>query len=160
MSQDSQKADSIAHRFFSKLAQLVHHARATVPTSTASPKLDRWFNLESPDPELFKEPTRPYRSLSSLPTPPPPFTIHVLLAVPELAHNQVLVHLPPGGPRTRLNPPPAHVLLEEWTLSIASANLATAADESGVPSASTLYKHGIQLFRSVYTLLRVLPAWR
>ncbi|EMD36379.1 hypothetical protein CERSUDRAFT_115375 [Gelatoporia subvermispora B] len=160
MSQDSLKADSIAHRFFSKLAQLVYHARATAAASNTPMKLDRWFNLENPDPELYKESTRPYRSLSSLSVPPPAFIIQVLLAVPELAHNQVLVHLPPGGPRTRLDPPPAHVLLEEWTLSISSTNSTASVDENGTPSPSTLYKNGIQLFRSVYTLLRVLPAWR
>ncbi|EMD36220.1 hypothetical protein CERSUDRAFT_115163 [Gelatoporia subvermispora B] len=166
MSQDSERADQVAHRFFLKLAQLVHHARAAAPASTAPPssKPDIWFNLEIPSPsaKLFKEPTRPYSSLSSLSKPPLPFTIQVLLVVPKLASNQVLVHCPPGGSRTRLqlHPVPTHILIEEWTLSGTSTHPILSADEDDDSRPSKLYKNGVQLFRWVYTLLYLLPAWR
>ncbi|PPQ96946.1 hypothetical protein CVT26_005965, partial [Gymnopilus dilepis] len=146
MSNDIQKADQIAFHFYTKLFYTVNHARAT--DEAASTRVDKWFNLESPDSDLFSKDSRePYRSISLAPPGPPPLEIQVLLCVPELGNNQMLVHTSPssfeggggqGSSRLRIEPTPRYVLLETWTLE----------------------KHGIVLFRSVFSLLRVLPAWK
>jgi autophagy-related protein 13 len=78
----------------------------------------------------------------------------VLLTIPELTNNQVLVYLSPDSSRIRISPTPRFVLLESFVLDlIPHANPADVA----LP---TIYKHGIPLFRSLYTLLRILPSWK
>ena len=129
------------------------------------------FNLETPDSDQFKEQLRVYKTISLAPSPPR-FELQVLLSIPELTHKQVLVHLGPDGTRTRIDPIPKYILLESWSLIFARTNpsrpsaIATSRsgaedDESVVDVApSTIYKHGIPLFRSIFTLLRILPAWK
>ncbi|KAF5372350.1 hypothetical protein D9615_009265 [Tricholomella constricta] len=150
-SSESQKADQIAFHFYTKLFYVVNHARTTNPLPA---KLDKWFNLETPDSELFtKEEREPYKSIS-LALPPPPLEIQVLLTIPELTHNQVLVHISPDSSRVRMHPTPRYVLLESFVLDFIPAH---APADVPLP---TIYKHGIPLFRSLFTLLRILPAWK
>ncbi|KAI1798162.1 autophagy-related protein 13-domain-containing protein [Ganoderma leucocontextum] len=156
MSNETQKADQIAHRLYSKLSLVVNHARATVePSPTA--KVDKWFNLETPDPELFKEHTRIYRSISTSHVVPL-FQLQVLLCVPELATNQVLVYIAPDSSRVRIDPTPRYIVLESWNLDYVQYRDNRHQTQDVAPS--TMYKHGIPLFRSIFTLLRVLPAWK
>ena len=176
MSNETQRADQIAHRLYSKLSLVVNHARATLePPPTA--KVDKWvssivphmqmyivtgslslqFNLETPDPELFKEHTRIYRSISTSHVVPL-FQLQVLLCVPELATNQVLVYVAPDSSRVRINPTPRYIVLESWNLEYVQHQDIGHQAQDVAPS--TMYKHGIPLFRSIFTLLRVLPAWK
>ncbi|KAF4584887.1 hypothetical protein EYR40_001712 [Pleurotus pulmonarius] len=165
MSNETQKSDQIAFHVYTKLSHVVNHARTTVEPRV-QPKVDKWFNLETPDSELlFKEAREPYRSLSSYvpPSTAPPLEIQVLLTIPELASNQVLVHLNNDIP-SRIDPTPRYILLESHVLHFAHHG-STASFSSSSSSASdvappTIYKHGIPLFRSLYTFLRVLPAWK
>lgn len=83
-----------------------------------------------------------------------PLEIQVLLTIPELGHNQVLVHVSPDSSRMRINPTPRFILLETFVLDFIPSH--SPAD---VPL-PTIYKHGIPLFRSLFTLLRLLPAWK
>ncbi|TBU28484.1 autophagy-related protein 13-domain-containing protein [Dichomitus squalens] len=156
MSNETQKADQIAHRLYSKLALVVNHARATIEPSPAA-KVDKWFNLETPDPELFREHTRVYRSISTSPAVPL-FQLQVLLCTPELATNQVLVYLSPDSSRVRIDPTPRYIVLESWNLEYAPHPYNHHQTQDVAPS--TMYKHGIPLFRSIFTLLRVLPVWK
>ncbi|KAI0777721.1 autophagy-related protein 13-domain-containing protein [Trametes elegans] len=159
MSNDTQRADQIAHRLYSKLVLVVNHARATIEPPPSA-KVDKWFNLETPDPELFKEHTRIYRSISSAPSVPL-FQLQVLLCVPELATNQVLVYVAPDSSRVRIDPIPRHIVLESWNLEFSPNRPGShGADDRVDVAPSTIYKHGIPLFRSIFTLLRVLPAWK
>ncbi|KAI9063594.1 hypothetical protein FKP32DRAFT_1552003, partial [Trametes sanguinea] len=159
MSNDTQRADQIAHRLYSKLALVVNHARATIEPPPSA-KVDKWFNLETPDPEIFKEYTRIYRSISTAPAVPT-FQLQVLLCVPELVTNQVLVYLAPDSSRVRIDPTPRYILLESWNLDFAPNHAGSHGSDDHVDvQPSTMYKHGIPLFRSIFTLLRVLPAWK
>ncbi|KAI0635214.1 autophagy-related protein 13-domain-containing protein [Trametes polyzona] len=159
MSNDTQRADQIAHRLYSKLALVVNHARATIePPPNA--KIDKWFNLETPDPELFKEHTRIYRSISTT-QPVPHFQLQVLLCIPELATNQVLVYVAPDSSRVRIDPIPRYIVLETWALEFVPNHARPQdSDDRTDVAPSTMYKHGIPLFRTIFTLLRVLPAWK
>ncbi|EGN94527.1 phosphorylated protein that interacts with Vac8p, partial [Serpula lacrymans var. lacrymans S7.3] len=158
MSNDTQKANQIAFRFYTKLALVVNHARATVEPKYQA-KVDKWFNLETPDSDLFKEHLRIYRSVSDSP-PPPPLEVQVVLSIPELTSNQVLVYLAPDSSRLRIEPTPRHILLETWLLTFNPTAQIRHEDDRGDVAPSTMYKHGIPLFRSLYTLLRILPAWK
>ncbi|THU78454.1 hypothetical protein K435DRAFT_973524 [Dendrothele bispora CBS 962.96] len=78
--------------------------------------------------------------------------------------------------RNRVQPTPKHVLLEKWVLEFTPRNAThrtrdrdrdgrEGAEEASGPAGSsvalsTIYKHGIPLFRSLFSLLRILPAWK
>ncbi|KAI0646348.1 autophagy-related protein 13-domain-containing protein [Trametes meyenii] len=156
---DTQRVDQIAHRIYSKLALVVNHARATIE-APPNAKVDKWFNLETPDPELFKEHTRIYRSISSAQSVPL-FQLQVLLCIPELVTNQVLVYLAPDSSRVRIEPTPRYIVLESWNVAFNPFSVGSqGSDHHRDVAPSTIYKHGIPLFRSIFTLLRVLPAWK
>ncbi|KAG1863173.1 autophagy-related protein 13-domain-containing protein [Suillus subalutaceus] len=155
MSNDIQKADQIAHRFYTKLCLVVSNARAT--SELRSTKVDKWFNLETPDSDLFRDHLRIYKAVSTAPAPPP-FELQVLLSVPDLITNQVLVHLAHDSSRSRVDPTPRHIVLENWLLNFVPEALGDSDADSVAPS--TIYKHGIPLFRSIYSLLRILPSWK
>ncbi|KAI0088973.1 autophagy-related protein 13 [Irpex rosettiformis] len=135
MSNDTQKADQIAHRLYTKLTLVVNHARVTAEPGPQT-KVDKWFNIETPDADVFKEHTRIYRSISSLSTSSS-FQLQVLLCVPELTATRVL----------------------SWAIEFLPSSSRGHKDRQDVVP-PTMYKHSISLFRSVYTLLRILPAWR
>lgn len=117
--------------------------------------IQRQFNLETPESDLFKDNLRLYRSIS-ISNSAPAFELQVLLCVPELNNNQVLVHLAPDSSRSRVEPTPKYILLESWKLLFRPSG----STYSPEVAPSTIYKHGIPLFRSVYTLLRILPTWK
>ncbi|KDR79468.1 hypothetical protein GALMADRAFT_243561 [Galerina marginata CBS 339.88] len=160
MSNDIHKADQIAFHFYTKLFYTVNHARATEESNSTS-RVDKWFNLETPDSDLFtREAREPYRNISLAGAPgPPPLEIQVLLSVPELTNNQVLVYMSPDSSRVRIEPTPRFILLETWSLAMqpGSNQHGDASTDVALP---IIYKHGIVLFRSVFSLLRVLPAWK
>ena len=92
---------------------------------------------------------------------PPPFELQVLLSVPELTNNQVLVYLAPDSSRVRMDPTPPHILLENWLLNFSPTYASPQLSiEPGDVAPSTIYKHGIPLFRSLFSLLRILPSWK
>ncbi|KAG7440201.1 uncharacterized protein BT62DRAFT_938268 [Guyanagaster necrorhizus] len=157
MFNDNQKADQIALHFYTKLFYVVSDARTTAE-SRLQLKVDKWFNLETYDSDMFpKEIRDKYKSVSTSP-PPPPLEIQVLLSVPELSSNQVLVYLSPDSSRLQIKPTPKYILLESWVLAFNNRRI---SEEDGSDVAlSTVYKHGIPLFRSLYSLLRILPAWK
>ncbi|KAG1738012.1 hypothetical protein EDB19DRAFT_1909457 [Suillus lakei] len=137
---------------------VVSNARATSELKSQS-KVDKWFNLEIPDSDLFKDYLRKYKAVSVTPTPPP-FELQVLLSVPDLT-NQVLVHLAHDSSCLRMDPTPKHIVLENWLLNFTPSFAEARGDEyaNGV-APSTIYKNGIPLFRNIYSLLRILPSWK
>lgn len=78
--------------------------------------------------------------------------------------NKVLVHHFPAPDTnttsnariTRITPSPRYILLETHTLSFAGMGMMDSASIE-LPQ---VYKQAISLFRSVYTLLRILPTWK
>jgi autophagy-related protein 13 len=87
-----------------------------------------------------------------------PFELQVLLSVPDLSANQVLVCRGADSSRLRIEPIPNYIYSNPGLFSSRPAGRAVAGDtDFGL---STVYKHGIGLFRSIYTLLRVLPTWK
>ncbi|KAK7023325.1 autophagy-related protein 13 [Favolaschia claudopus] len=116
----------------------------------------------------FATPSSPTTSHPTT-APPPPLTIQVLLAVPAPGGGTALVHKPSN---TRVEPEPRWVVLEEWVLgfssssastsstSSAASDTSTSADDEEDVLPSTIYKNAIPLFRALFALLRILPAWR
>ncbi|KAL1739721.1 autophagy-related protein 13-domain-containing protein [Schizophyllum fasciatum] len=151
MSNEQQKTDQIAAHLYTKLAHVVNHGRAT---ETRAGKTDKWFNLDLPDSEVLTREDRERYKAVSIPPHPPPLELQVLLTVPP-APNQALVYAPADAPRVRVEPAPRAVVLESWVLTF----VPRGELDPDLPAATT-YKHGISLFRSVFSLLRLLPSWR
>ena len=78
--------------------------------------------------------------------------------MPELATNQVLVLCDAAATRARVEPTPSHVLLESWVVVFSPGRLYDG-DRQDV-ALSSVYKQSISVFRSMFTLLRVQPAWK
>lgn len=95
--------------------------------------------------------------------------LQLLLVIPELTNNQVLVQNSPNSSRAQVEPTPTHILLESWLCCFIPSE-SSSSDVAGPSSGElalagdvalpTVYKHSISVFRSLYTLLRVLPAWK
>ncbi|KAE9399269.1 hypothetical protein BT96DRAFT_939518 [Gymnopus androsaceus JB14] len=159
MSHDT-KADQIAFHFYTKLFYVVNDARNTASVASSNGRVDKWFNLETPDSDLWsKEAREPYKTISA-PRLPPPLEIQVLLTIPDtMTSNQALVYIAPDSSRVRVEPTPKHVLLESWVLAFSPRDHRPSSSDADV-ALSTIYKHGIPLFRSLYSLLRILPTWK
>ncbi|KAA1138340.1 hypothetical protein PGTUg99_031955 [Puccinia graminis f. sp. tritici] len=63
------KTDQLIHHIYSKSTQLIINARIDQPTSTTTTtdttRHDKWFNLELPEPDYFKEELKTWKSLSA-----------------------------------------------------------------------------------------------
>ncbi|KAJ3539754.1 hypothetical protein NM688_g6322 [Phlebia brevispora] len=157
--EDLQKADQVAYRLYMKLALVVNHARATAEPNPGA-KVDKWFNIETPYLDLFKEPARIYRRISTF-DPLPMFQLQVLLSIPDVKPGQVLVYTAPDSARAPIEPTPEYILLESWTIDFlpyrAKHNHQNELLNTTPP---TMYRHGISLFRSIFSLLRILPTWK
>ncbi|KAG1867761.1 autophagy-related protein 13-domain-containing protein [Suillus subluteus] len=153
-----QRNDQVAHRLYTKLCLVVSNARATSELKSES-KVDKWFNLETPGSDLFRDHLRVYKAVSTAPAPLP-FELQVLLSVTDLIPNQVLVHLAHDSSRSRVDPTPRHIVLENWFLNFVPEARGDSDTDSTSVAPSTIYKHGISLFRSIYSLLRILPSWK
>lgn len=81
----------------------------------------------------------------------------MLLKVPELSNNHAFVYMPPDGSRVRIERNKRYILLEQWMMQV---DQGAPVDASGDKALPIIYKHGIVLFRSLFSLLRVLPAWK
>ena len=113
---------------------------------------------------MYRDVLRQYRQISTH-AQQTTLTLHVVLTIPELRNNQVVVLHGAGSSRVRIDPTPRGVLLESWVLSILPASLApvasvssTSSSDSQEVSLAAVYKHAISLFRSLYSLTRILPA--
>lgn len=117
---------------------------------------------------MFREHLRIYRSVSTTP-PPPALELQVLLSIPELATGQVLVvYQEHDSSKVHIEPTPKYILLETWLLVFGPGSSlhqysgdsdSSGGSGNGDVAPSTIYKHGIPLFRSLYSLLRILPSW-
>ncbi|KDQ16823.1 hypothetical protein BOTBODRAFT_241570 [Botryobasidium botryosum FD-172 SS1] len=183
------RADQIIYKFFTKLVLCIADARVTGGPN-ASGSNDLSVSSESREavavgaaavtgdgpgrsnrvPKVDNSTSKP-----QIKSAPPPLHVSVILLIPTNAHaqGQVLVHRyhadSPGSsdpadaeqqPRlTRISSLPRAILLESHILTLAPNDIAPSASSSEV-ELPQVYKQSIALFRSLYTLLRTLPAWK
>ncbi|KAJ6452813.1 autophagy-related protein 13-domain-containing protein [Mycena sanguinolenta] len=155
---DNAKADQIAFHIYTKLFHVLYAARAS-ELGPVQAKTDKWFNLETAAAPPASTPTAEldaYRALSTMP-PSRALAIQVLLVVPPPGGGTALVHKPSG---TRIEPEPRFVLLEEWVLAFTPSSSSASSSEDTEVLPPTIYKNAIPLFRALFALLRILPAWR
>ncbi|KIO21630.1 hypothetical protein M407DRAFT_218008 [Tulasnella calospora MUT 4182] len=147
-------------------------------------EVDKWFGLENSTLDTFKPALYIFKHISTTfpiapvetAIEPPPLIVQVLLSLPQpLPSDQILI-LNHGGHQICIENSPRHILLESWRVDITrcipeSHNVRSSTSASPSLSASdsssfedlnipATYKQCVAFFRSLYTLLRILPAWR
>ena len=105
--------------------------------------------------DTLQDHTQLYRSVSQY-LHTPLFRIQVLLDIPEISRHEIFVRLNTDSDPEAIDPAPAYVTLETWTIS--GVALEGVGTEKYTPDCT--YKACISLCRSVFTLLHVMPAWR
>lgn len=111
------------------------------------------FNIETELVLSMREHVKLYGALSKM-EHTPVYRIQVFVEVPRLSYRDGLAYV--GTPKTLIDPLPSTILVEEWTIEHVRWG-ATKELRDGAPG---LYKDGISICRSIYSLLRSLPAWK
>ncbi|OAV86940.1 hypothetical protein PTTG_29654, partial [Puccinia triticina 1-1 BBBD Race 1] len=136
------KTDQLIHHIYAKTAQLITHARTQPPPGRL--KTDRWFNLELPEPDYFRDELRTWK------TSPQNTAILVFETILDTSA------LPPTAALTLAHQPipnqqQQHILLERWQIALAG-NPQTALEPP------TVYRHAIIHFRALFAYLHTMPA--
>lgn len=180
-SKDSvKKLDQIVQNMFAKASTLVLQERMRVTPmvtpKTQERKISRWFQLDTDEIEDFREELRVWKQCAGFENRPPPMMIECYLDASRLKSGQSLVILDEHGKRWdvveamnssdlssdsssgRSRKTNTQVMLERWRIELKGSPPTTPEDFG--PLLPTIYKKAIVLFRSIYTTLGFLPAWK
>ncbi|KAF8471295.1 autophagy-related protein 13-domain-containing protein [Kalaharituber pfeilii] len=147
---------------------------------TGTKKVNMWvsdesgddFNLDLDDTDAFREELSLWKNADVYRRPPPPLIIETYIDVKDLTANQTLVLLDEegrrwnvdttkgsnidvtSGPRkaSRVTEVKPEVILERWFVELRPRN-----DGVPAPQLAVAYKHGVVLFRSLYTYAGLMP---
>ncbi|KAK5124918.1 hypothetical protein LTR85_001108 [Meristemomyces frigidus] len=176
---ETTKLNQIIQHFHSKAALMICSARANlsqVYARNGEIKQNRWFNIVLDDTDLLLDDLQEWKRPDLSDSRPPPLVIEVYVDTSNLRENQALVIVDDAGKRWDVSdalagsadssPRPPNksggkyyeVVLERWTIELGDAAGYSAAElNDQLPN---VYKKGVVLFRSLYTFLRFLPAWK
>lgn len=132
------------------------------------------FNVELEDTDVLKDQLRTWRACDATENRPPPLIIETYLDTKDLTNNQSLVILDENGKRwdvveslaiSRQTHPSKvpqsgsdDITLERWKIELGDTSSKLPADLGSI--LPTVYKKSIVLFRSLYSVSKMLPAWR
>ncbi|KAF3095854.1 autophagy protein 13 [Orbilia oligospora] len=173
MESERGRLNQLMTNFFLKFCLVIVRSRMDVPPvfarGTATRKVNKWFNVELEETDVFREDLRPWKYAEAYENRPPPLIIETYIDAEELTPNQTLVILDDNERRhnvettllafrnwRRGNPlnSKKEVVLERWRV-----DLSPPIGESG-PELAVVYKKSIVLFRSLYSYARLLPSWK
>ncbi|KAI9610230.1 hypothetical protein KEM48_002663 [Puccinia striiformis f. sp. tritici PST-130] len=184
------KTDQLIHRIYCKSTQLIIQARTELKPATRTTeqnRIDKWFNIELPDPEYFKEELKTWKAISASGNNPNPSGSNSLLPIPVLIFETILdtQALPPNSFITltdsqarehsidhRIHQPnhpnnlhhqPVEPNRPQIHKNIVIERWSVSLLGPIPPHASsleppTVYRHCIIHFRALYSHLRTLPA--
>lgn len=136
------------------------------PQKTNNQKLNRWFNLETEEIDLFRTETRYWRNACVSDSSISPLVIEIYLDASELSSNQIVVLLDEFQQKHKIDlnvggrfhhfsgaisSSKNTILLESWRLSLEGPREC----DKELP---VVYKHGIAFFRSLLTFIKTLPS--
>ncbi|EMC99779.1 hypothetical protein BAUCODRAFT_350618 [Baudoinia panamericana UAMH 10762] len=159
---------------------MISSARSSLPqweTGDGKIKQDRWFNIIIDDTEVLLRDLQDWKRPDLPDRKPPALVIDVYLDTVNINPNQVVVAVDGTGRRwdisdalsasssaspssriTKAGGKSMEVLLERWRVELRDQDSVTSAEANDpLPN---VYKKGVVLFRSLYTYLRFLPAWK
>ncbi|KAI8337706.1 autophagy-related protein 13-domain-containing protein [Chlamydoabsidia padenii] len=170
------KLDHIIQNFYTKTAQLIVQARlgsdgkqqqqqqAQRERRRDSKKLNKWFNIATDDIDSLRDELKYWRTLAtqSLDEEPPPMIINIYLDTSKLTQNQALIVIDDNLRRNKVDLGSIQVdnsygvrriIIESWVLKL---NHPLPDFPVDLPN---LYKRSIVFFRSLHSLIRLLPAY-
>ncbi|ORY06292.1 hypothetical protein K493DRAFT_310625 [Basidiobolus meristosporus CBS 931.73] len=169
----NQRCEQIAQNFYTKVTQILLQSRilhSSPTTSSSTKKVNKWFNLELEDYKTYKTELKYWRTNCLSAVSPSPMIIEIYLDASELNHRQILVLNDELMQKVRVDigngSLSSHlkyidkiskkhtILLESWQLFLMEPV------GSGVVDLPVVYKKSIVFFRSLYTYVRQLPAYR
>ncbi|KAK6361515.1 autophagy protein 13 [Orbilia blumenaviensis] len=173
MESERGRLNQLMTNFFLKFCLVIVRSRMDVPPvfarGTATRKVNKWFNVELEETDIFREDLRVWKYAEASDNRPPPLIIETYIDAEELTPNQTLVILDETERRhnvettllafrnwRRGNPlnSKKEVVLERWRV-----DLSLPAGETA-PELAVVYKKSIVLFRSLFAYTRLLPAWK
>ena len=137
--------------------------------------LSSQFNIVLDETDVLLDDLREWKRPDLYEERPPPLIIEVFIDTVHLTHNQALVIIDDSGKRWNVSdalassanssPHPikngaryCDVVLERWTVELGDPSGYTPAElNDPLPN---VYKKGVVLFRSLYSLSHFLPAWK
>lgn len=172
------KLSQVIQNFHTKAALIVLHSRVELSPAyakgTNAKRVNKWFNVELDETEDYKDDIRLWKTCDATDHRPPPLIIEIYLDTKGLTNNQSLVIMDENGKRWDVMEALAssfsartagrsaldseEVVLERWTIELGGDRGASTGDLNVV--LPIVYKKGIVLFRSLFTLTRFLPAWK
>ncbi|CAE6443757.1 unnamed protein product [Rhizoctonia solani] len=156
------KGEQIISRLFFKVALLISDARENQSARPGTGgKADKWFQLEVMDDGRFGELTQELRELGSLAAGTLEMRVRSVLVLGPPSPGQALVLVSDSERRIRVEIPPeaSAIQLEEWSLSLDRSTRLNQV-QAGEDPYPGVYKQAIALMRSLYALLRYVPAWQ
>lgn len=128
------------------------------------------------DTNVLVEDLRPWKRSNLYERKPPPLIIEVFIDTSHLSYNQALVLVDDdsgkrydvagslgsssefNSSQTRNSPRACEVVLERWTIELGKReDYGESELNDALPN---VYKKGVVVFRSLYTIARYLPAWK
>ncbi|CAE6497318.1 unnamed protein product [Rhizoctonia solani] len=158
----SARGEQIISRLFVKVALLISDARENQSARPGTGgRADKWFQLEVMDDGRFQELNQELKDLGSGIDGPLEIRVRSVLVLGPPSPAQALVLMSDTERRKRVEIPPEAraIQLEEWSLSL---DRSTKLDhlQAGEDPYPGVYKQAIALMRSLYALLRYVPAWQ
>ncbi|KAF2716839.1 hypothetical protein K431DRAFT_335200 [Polychaeton citri CBS 116435] len=175
---ETSKLNQIVQHFHSKAALMICSSRASLPqvyNKNGDIKQNRWFNIVLDDTDVLLDDLHEWRRPDLTTDPPLPMIIESYIDSSQLTSNQSLVLVDETGKRwdcadaltssASSSPRPTksggrhvEVVLERWTISLGDPSDYTSSElGDALPN---VYKKGVVLFRSLYSLVRFLPAFK
>ncbi|CAE6500269.1 unnamed protein product [Rhizoctonia solani] len=158
----SARGEQIISRLFVKVALLISDARENQSARPGTGgKADKWFQLEVMDDGRFQELTQELKELINDRAGMLEMRVRSVLVLGPPEPAQALVLMSDSGRKKRIEIPPeaSAIQLEEWSLSL---DRLTKLDQvqAGEDPYPGVYKQAIALIRSLYAILRYVPAWQ
>ncbi|KAF3006820.1 autophagy protein 13 [Curvularia kusanoi] len=168
---DQKYAVKVNQNFFTKAALTVISSRVILPPAFNSGGIrqNKWFNVVLDDSDEVQQQLAEWKSMDAMGGQHPPLCIEVYLDTKALGHKQSLVIRDDDGKRWDVSRAldnassgrssnASQLLLERWTISVGDKSSVNPADL--VDPLPNVYKKAVVLFRSLYTYIRFIPAFR
>ncbi|KAI9807562.1 MAG: hypothetical protein M1825_005502 [Sarcosagium campestre] len=172
------KMNQIIQNYFIKAALIIVQSRMRCPPaynrSTGAQRVNKWFNVEIDETDLFREDWRTWKNCDSEGNRPPRMIIEAYLDMAHLTRSQSLVIIDDQGKRWNVDEAMSasgsermgrsnrqkntKVILERWTVELGAPPIEQPTDLNTILPA--VYKKSIVLFRSLYTYSKFLPTWK
>ncbi|KAI9253143.1 autophagy-related protein 13-domain-containing protein [Sporodiniella umbellata] len=152
---DQQKA---FQHFYSKTAQIILQARITIPkVDKREPdgveEKSKLFSIETEGIELLRDDLKSWKTISDIENMPP-MVISIYLDTSRLPPSQILLGTHNSNRWDPVDSTNAErFVLEKWTLGLRQSSLPYTNE------LSSSYKHSAVFFRSLYSFVRLMPAF-